>query len=105
MCFAEQNVAHSVDIVDHLLQHYGQAVHAEDAPGGKREGALELDFRLAAQMRVVGREQTYECTVAMLARIYKRWQRRSPLSDTLGFRRGLAHLLLLSSPGTGGISH
>ncbi|CAL8469841.1 g9383 [Coccomyxa elongata] len=70
-----QKVAHSVDIVKHLLQHYGQAVqnvHTEEAPG-----------------------------VAMLARIYKRWQRRSSLSDTVEFRRGLAHLVLLSSPGTG----
>ena len=93
-----------VNVVEYLVQSFGDAlrvVHAEVAPGVLRQGPLQPDLSLPIQMRVVGRDRTYECLIAMMARIYKRWQRRSATVDDGEFRRGLAHLLLLSSPGTG----
>lgn len=94
-----------VDVVALLLERYGEqlrAVHAEAAPGDQRvSSSLDKAEELATQMRVVGRDRTYQCLVAQLAVIYKLWARRDSSVDALDFRRHLAHLLLLSAPGTG----
>ncbi|CAL8471111.1 g10653 [Coccomyxa elongata] len=93
-----------LNAVEYLVQNFGdmlRTVHAEEAPGGVRVGPLQPHLSLTAQMCVVGRDRTYQCWVAMMARIYKCWQRRSANVAEWEFRRGLAHLLLLSSPGTG----
>ena len=106
LCVAGQASPLDVDIVAILVAQYGdplRKVHAEEAPGGRRkkDTPLEVDVLVSTQMQMVGRDRSYECLVARLAKIYQYWQERSSNESELELRRKLAHLLLLSSPGTG----
>ena len=92
-----------------LLHQYGETlktVHAEDDPGNLRgDSPLKKDRRLGPQMRLMGRDRTFQCLVAQFARIFKLWDRRNSNVAEEEFQRNLAHLLLLSSAGTGRVSH
>lgn len=95
-------------MVPYLVEHYAdrlRQVHEEDPPGAARcDESLQMHISIPEQMKVKGRTRTYLSLVANLGRIYKLWKRRNESVDMRDFRRGLAHLLLLSSPGSGAIA-
>jgi hypothetical protein len=78
----------------YLIEHYAEPlrnVHFEEPPGAARVGqCLQSELGLPQQMKVQGRTRTYLCLVASLARIFRRWKRRSKAIDDRDFRRGRA---------------
>ena len=96
-----------INVVSYLQEHFTEAlraVHSEEAPGKLRESdKLNSNEDLPSQLKVKGRSRTYLLLVANLARIFRRWKKRDASVDSLDFQRGLAHLLLLSSPGSGAV--
>ena len=91
---------------DQLLEDFGDTVRTARsacAPGAARESQqLEEDMMIQAQIPLLGsRDQTYRCLFANYARIYKRWRMRDYSVDAADFRRGLAHVLILSCAGSG----
>ena len=95
------------DTVACLLAEYGEharTVRLRAAPGAARaeNSPLQRNTPLAAQMPLLGsRDYTYRCLLASLARIFKRWTRRMHINHIDSFRRGLAHILVLSCAGSG----
>ena len=91
-----------------LMQKYGERVlniHMAEAPGAARDENSPLleSSPLSGQMPLLeSRDRTYLCLLVNLARIFKRWTRRDHLNDADNFRRGLAHILILSCAGSGG---
>ena len=91
-----------------LLNLYGERLarlHAEDAPGEEREShTLKPNLLLQEQMSLLeSRDDTYQCLLVTWARIFRRWREREEDLDSRDFRRGLAHMLVLSCPGSGGL--
>ncbi|BDA48428.1 hypothetical protein COCOBI_12-1070 [Coccomyxa sp. Obi] len=91
------------DVVDYLAEKFAEQFHkrrSQTAPSELRQSVVDSSKPLSNHMGVPGRDGTLQQFVHWLAIIYKRWVNRGG-EDSDTFYRGLAHMLLLSSPGAG----
>ena len=81
----------------------GRVAHESRARGSTREDApWQRSHPLSQQLPLLNsRDGTYECLLVNLARIFRRWRNRAQFDFRRAFRRGLAHLLILSCAGSG----
>ena len=95
-----------LDTVSRLMDLFGDSLrdwHAKEAPGSERESrVLESKLVLPAQMALLNsRDDTYECLLVNLARIFRRWRERRKGTEAAEFAHGLAHMVILSCLGSG----
>lgn len=94
----------AVDCLEKAFRDLARQSHSSDAPGAARGEEVPLDSftPLSAQMPLLGsRDGTFESGLFVMAHIFRRWTRRGYMNEGDNFRKGLAHLLLLSCSGSG----
>ena len=96
------------DVVGCLMKLYGGKMHQayhDSSQGAKMESshipAKPLTPGQATSKELDGLEAMFQDLLANWARIFRRWKERDAWVDVAEFHRGLAHLFIRCSPGSG----